>query len=123
MRTAEQELTEHPDEVCTVYYRDGSVGCVDPCHEPEIDAALARFAGEGESRFSDSELRDTVLRLRTLAGARITVLASALFGCSVTTRESRQLKAIQDRSIEADAVLPAPDQVEAPAPDHTPTEV
>lgn len=113
---------ERPDEVCVIYYRDGATGYVDPRHEGEIVLALCRYAGEGEYQFSDSEQRDTALRLRSLSGARLTVLASALFGCSVSTRESRRLKAIQDAAIEADALLPEPDSSKVPLPDLALTE-
>lgn len=93
-------MDELPDRFVTVYYKDGSAGYAVGEDVFAIDTALMRLAGDGDTRFTDDELRDSVVRMTALNGSPIVMLASFIVGYSISTRANRRRRKLHDRLID-----------------------
>jgi len=95
--TAGPELT-----YLMVWLRDGDTLRVLASEEETVTAALQRTAGDEPFAFFDDDRRTTVLTLTTIWGTRASVLSSAVWGCLLTTPDSRREEAAFSAALQAE---------------------
>lgn len=93
------------DAFVILWYKDGSFGRVQARHANEIDAAMAAFAGadgSGAAWASETESRDTYLRLTSLGGSQVGVLASVIACWTLSTAAERERDSAAAAELEAE---------------------
>lgn len=114
------------DTYCQVFFRDTTQArCIASDHE-YVDEALRLFIGSAPvpgvySPNDEGEGCDSIVRLTTIAGEVMPMLASSIMGYRLTSRASRARERALSAELEAEGTPSPPDAPAEPA-EVTPTE-